>query len=61
MEYLCLSSGLMTVGSALLAAVCLMSLIEKAGVYHSRGTIMKEGTGTIIIGAGTCTVESDAR
>jgi hypothetical protein len=25
------------------------------------GTIMKEGTATIIIGAGTCTVESDAR
>ena len=25
------------------------------------GTIMKEGTATIIIGTGTCTVESDAR
>ena len=29
---LCLSSGLMTAGSALLAAACLMSLIEKVGI-----------------------------
>ena len=57
MEYLCLSGGLMTVGLALLAAVCLMSLIAKAGVLSFAGTIMKEGTATIIIGAGRCAVE----
>ena len=32
MEYRCLSSGLMTAGSALLAAACLMSLIDKVGI-----------------------------
>jgi hypothetical protein len=36
MEYLCLSGGLMTLDQCLWAAVSLMSLIEKAGVYHSR-------------------------
>ena len=61
MNYLCLSSGLMTAGFSATGGGVSYEFDRESRRLSFAGTIMKEGTATIIIGAGRCAVESDTR